>query len=155
MKKIYLLIPLTIVLIVGIIFIYMNNIRDEKFYLEDKYYGTGEFIDVNKEELESIIKDKENFLLYTYNNYCSLPIPCDSIFGSVMKEYGFNVLQIKFSDFKETNLYKKVKLAPSVLIFKDGKLVEFLDAESDNDLKKYQDKEEFKNWLNNYIVLKK
>lgn len=151
-KVIFVIIPL---LLIGIItFVLMNN-KSEKFSLEDKYYGTGEFIDVSNSELENIIKNKENFLLYTYNNYCSLPIPCDSIFGSVMKEYGFNILQIKFSDFKETNLYKKVKLAPSVLIFKDGKLIEFLDAESDNDLKKYQDKEEFKNWLNNYIELKK
>lgn len=151
-KVLFVIIPL---LLIGIItFVLMNN-KSEKFSLEDKYYGTGEFIDVSNSELENIIKDKENFLLYTYNNYCSLPIPCDSIFGSVMKEYGFNILQIKFSDFKETNLYKKVKLAPSVLIFKDGKLIEFLDAESDNDLKKYQDKEEFKNWLNNYIGLKK
>ena len=151
-KVIFVIIPL---LLIGIItFVLMNN-KSDKFSLEDKYYGTGEFIDVSNSELENIIKNKENFLLYTYNNYCSLPIPCDSIFGSVMKEYGFNILQIKFSDFKETNLYKKVKLAPSVLIFKDGKLIEFLDAESDNDLKKYQDKEEFKNWLNNYIELKK
>ena len=151
-KVIFVIIPL---LLIGIItFVLMNN-KSEKFSLEDKYYGTGEFIDVSNSELENIIKNKENFLLYTYNNYCSLPIPCDSIFGSVMKEYGFNILQIKFSDFKETNLYKKVKLAPSVLIFKDGKLIEFLDAESDNDLKKYQNKEEFKNWLNNYIGLKK
>ena len=151
-KVIFVIIPL---LLIGIItFVLMNN-KGEKFSLEDKYYGTGEFIDVSNSELENIIKNKENFLLYTYNNYCSLPIPCDSIFWSVMKEYGFNILQIKFSDFKETNLYKKVKLAPSVLIFKDGKLIEFLDAESDNDLKKYQDKEEFKNWLNNYIELKK
>ena len=151
-KVIFVIIPL---LLIGIItFVLMNN-KSDKFSLENKYYGTGEFIDISNSELESIIKDKENFLLYTYNNYCSLPIPCDSIFESVMKEYGFNILQIKFSDFKETNLYKKVKLAPSVLIFKDGKLIDFLDAESDNDLKKYQDKEEFKNWLNNYIELKK
>ena len=151
-KVLFVIIPL---LLIGIItFVLMNN-KSDKFSLEDKYYGTGEFIDVSNSELENIIKNKENFLLYTYNNYCSLPIPCDSIFGSVMKEYGFNVLQIKFSDFKETNLYKKVTLAPSILIFKDGKLIEFLDAESDNDLKKYQDKEEFKNWLNNYIELKK
>lgn len=151
-KVIFVIIPL---LLIGIItFVLMNN-KSEKFSLEDKYYGTGEFIDVSNSELENIIKNKENFLLYTYNNYCSLPIPCDSIFGSIMKEYSFNILQIKFSDFKETNLYKKVKLAPSVLIFKDGKLIDFLDAESDNDLKKYQDKEEFKNWLNNYMELKK
>lgn len=151
-KVIFVIIPL---LLIGIItFVLMNN-KSEKISLEDKYIGIGEFIDVSNSELENIIKDKENFLLYTYNNYCSLPIPCDSIFGSVMKEYGFNILQIKFSDFKETNLYKKVKLAPSVLIFKDGKLIDFLDAESDNDLKKYQDKEEFKKWLNNYIELKK
>ena len=152
MKYLKYIMPIVLLIVIGIVIILSLN-NNKKFYLEDKYYSVGEFIDITNDELTDIIDNDENFLLYTYNNYCSLPIPCDSIFESVMNEYGLNILQIKFSDFKETDLYKKVKLAPSILIFKDGMLIDYLDAESDDDLEKYQDKDAFKDWISKYIKL--
>ena len=57
----------------------------EKFYIEDKYYTNGEFIKIDSNELNQLIDSKESFLLYTYNDYCSLKIPCDDIFKEVLE----------------------------------------------------------------------
>lgn len=123
----------------------------EKFYLTEKYYNDGSFIEIKN--VENI--KKESYLLYTYNNYCSLQIPCEEIFKSAMEEYKIDMLSIPFDDFKSTYLYEEVKYAPSIVIVKKGKIVTYLDANSDSDLDKYQDLEAFKKWLETYIYITK
>ncbi len=125
----------------------------EKFGLTDKYYGNGEFVKVDASALNEL--DKESFLLYTYNNFCIFKIPCDEIFQEAMTEKKIDIISIPFSEFKQTKYYKTVKLAPSVMIIKNGEIVKFLDAESDEDFNRYQDKDEFIKWLDKYIYLEK
>ncbi len=140
MKKFVLLI--TIFLLVGC----TNN---KEFYLEDKYYHNGDYINVSSSD----IKDNESYILYTYNNFCVLPVHCENIFKEVMEKYKIDVLSIPFDDFKNTSFYQEVKYAPSILIVKKGELISYLDANSDNDLEKYQDTTKFEEWLRKYIVL--
>ena len=44
-----------------------------------------------------------------------------------------------------------MKYAPSIIIVKDKEIVSYLDANSDEDLDKYQDEEAFESYLNKYI----
>ena len=142
MKKIVLLIA---------IFLLVGCTNSKLFYLEDKYYNNGEFINISKED----INKNESFLLYTYNNFCVLPVHCETIFKEVMEKYQIDMLSIPFDEFKSTSYYKEVQYAPSILLIKDGKLVSFLDANSDKDLDKYQDPVKFEEWLKEYIYLEK
>jgi len=125
----------------------------EKFYLTEKYYNTGEFIKVDASDLEDFNKD--SFILFTYNNFCIFKIPCDEIFQEIMSKDKIDVVSIPFSEFKQTKYYKTVKLAPSVMIIKNGEIVKYLDAESDEDFNRYQEAEEFEKWLDTYIYLEK
>ena len=125
----------------------------EKFYLDDIYYNDGNFITVDAETLNNI--DDKNYLLYTYNNFCIFQIPCDDIFKSVMEKHNIDIIGIPFSEFKNTRYYDKVKFAPSVIIIKNGEIVAYLDAESDEDFNRYQDVNEFESWLNEFIYLTK
>ena len=54
---------------------------------------------------------------------------------------------------KKTFISDTVKFAPSVVIINNGKIITYLDAESDADYEIYQDETKFDNWLNNYIYL--
>ena len=126
-----------------------QNDGKERLYLTDKYYNKGEYVEVTKDELSS--KEDETYLLFTYNNYCNLSVPCDQIFAKFMKKYNIDILSIPYEDFKETSFYETVKFAPSVLIINNSKIVAYLDAESDADLIRYQDADEFEKWLNEYI----
>ncbi|MBQ1812745.1 MAG: hypothetical protein II119_02215 [Bacilli bacterium] len=125
----------------------------EKFYLSDEFYNEGTFIKIKSDDLDNY-KDK-NYVIFTYNNFCSLSIPCDEIFQKSMTNNKIDFLSITFEEFKKTELYNIVKYAPSVIIVKDNKIVAYLDAEKNNDLEKYQDVDKFTEWLSNYIYLKK
>lgn len=125
----------------------------EKFYLSDKYYNNGEFILVDDKGLKDINKD--NYILYTYNNFCIFTIPCEDIFKEVMTKYNLDIVSITFEDFKKTDFYKTVNLAPSILIVKEGKIITYLRADSDEDFDRYQDSKAFEEWLDEFIYLEK
>ena len=127
------------------------NKEPKKFYLNDKYYGSSNFIATSSSE----IPKKESFVLYTYNNYCNFAIPCDTIFTTFMEKYNIDFVSIPFAEFKNTKYYKTVKYAPSIIIISKGKIVAYLDANSDEDLIKYQDVEAFETWLDKYIYFEK
>ncbi len=125
----------------------------EKVYLSDEFYNKGEFIQIKSEDIENY-KDK-TYVLFTYNNFCSLPIPCDGIFQEFMSNNKIDFLSITFEEFKDTDFYKEVKYAPSVMIIKNNNIVAYLDADKDSDIEKYQNVDKFKEWISNYIYLEK
>ena len=125
----------------------------QRLYLEDKYYNKGNFINIKSNDLKKL--ENYNYVLFTYNNYCSLPISCEDIFKQFMEKYKIDFLSIPFSEFKETTLYETVKYAPSIIIVEKGKIIAYLDAESNEDLERYQDTLEIEKWMNNYIYFSK
>lgn len=152
MKKKIIICSIVLLLIVLLV---LNRISHSKFYLDDKYYNinynTNSFIEIDKTKISELNKD--SYLLFTYNNYCSLPIPCEYIFEDFMSKYNISIVSIPFKEFKETKYYKKVKYAPTIIIIKEGNIVAYLDANSEKDLDKYQNIEEFVSWISKYIYL--
>ncbi len=124
-----------------------------RIYLDSKYYNKGEFITITPDELSSL--ENETYILYTYNSFCSFPIPCEDIFKEFMEKYNIDFLSLPFADFKETSLYETIKYAPSIIIIKNGEIISYLDAEKDEDLAKYQDASAFEKWLDEYIYFTK
>lgn len=144
MKK-YILIFITIVILTGC----SNN----TIYLEDNLYNNNEFISIDSTSINN--KLDTTYLLYTYNNYCSMKIPCENIFKSVMEEYNISMYSISYKDFKDTYLHDTVKYAPSVIIVDKGEIISYLDPNSDEDYDRYQDTNSFTKWLKKYIQLKR
>ena len=89
MKKLLVLLTLLII-ITGC------NKKDQsgKFYLDDKYYTNGSYINATKDELEQLQKNKASYLVFTYNSYCTFKIPCDNVFEEVMKKYKISIMLI-------------------------------------------------------------
>lgn len=125
--------------------------NSSKFSIEKEYYKESKYIDVNSEDIKELKENKKSFIVFTYNNYCMLEIPCDEIFKKVMNKYNISFLYLPYEEMKNTFIYDEVKLAPSVILIKEGEIVAYLNAESDEDLIKYQDTEEFEKWLTSYI----
>ena len=134
-----------------LLLVILTGCGNSKFNLEDKYYQKGEYIEIALNDYNKI--KNESFILFTYNNYCQFAIPCDQVFLSVMEKNNISILKMPYDEFKKTNLHDKVKYAPSVIIVKKGKIIDYLDSESDSDIDLYQDQEKFENWLNKYINL--
>lgn len=148
-KKIIMLIVFIILIPLSLLFI--TNLIKQKFTLESKYYNTGKFIDINAANLNELLNNKENFILFTYNNFCTFKVSCDEIFNESIKELNITILKIPFDEFKTTDLYNEVNYAPSVILIKEGKIIKYLNPEKNEDLPKYQDKKEFISWIKEYI----
>ena len=149
MKKLSIFLLLIVFLLLG-----CTSIKQgDKFYLNNRYYNKGEYIDINKKELKRL-KNK-SYILFTYNNYCTMSTPCENVFKEFMNKYKIDIVSIPYEEFKDTKFSKTVKYAPSVLIIQKGKIISYLDAESDEDLSKYQNEEDFENWIKEYIYVKK
>ena len=127
----------------------------EKFYLEDTYYNKGGLKNTTIKEVNNLIKNKKSFILFTYNDFCSFSVPCDSVFEESSNKLNIEILQIPYRDFKKTVLNKKLEYGPSVLIINKGKIVKYLDTEKDNDKELYQDTKKFNSWLQKYIYIQK
>ena len=145
-KKLLYIIPL--IVIAMLLFLFYPKNSDGKFYLDKKYYNKGEFIETN-------ILPRGSYVAYVYANVCIFSVPCDSIFKEVMNKYNIDMLEISYDDMKKTKYHEKVLYAPSVLIIKNGNLIAYLDAESNDDLEIYQNPDKFEEWLNMYIYLEK
>lgn len=148
MKKVTLIILITLLILTG-----CSNKEITKVYLSDEYYKDSKFISIAANEVDSLKDD--TYLLYTYNNYCTLEVPCEDIFNSFMSLYNISIKSIPFDEYKKTSFYKKVKYAPTVILISKEKIITYLDANNDNDLDKYQDITAFTEWLNTYIYLTK
>ena len=148
------MIILVVLIVIGssIMYIYRDK---EKFYLEDTYYNKGGLKNTTIKEVNNLIKNKKSFILFTYNDFCSFSVPCDSVFEESSNKLNIEILQIPYRDFKKTVLNKKIEYGPSVLIINKGKIVKYLDAEKDNDKELYQDTKKFNSWLQKYIYIQK
>lgn len=150
MKNKNILIIIGIIILITIIISLNLNLKS-KINLSEQYYQYGTIKDITKEELLTKINNKENFILFTNNNFCTFKISCEEIFKESAQELNITILKIPFDEFKTTKLHDTIKFAPSVIIIKDGKIIEYLDPEKNDDLSKYQDKKEFISWIKEYI----
>jgi hypothetical protein len=61
---------------------------------------------------------------------------------------------MSYEEFKKTKLHETVDFAPSVIIVKNWKIVDYLDSEKDKYLNMYQNVEKFGKWIQKYVNLK-
>ena len=124
-----------------------------KIRLEDKYYKRSEFIDIDHSKVEDLIKSKENFVVFIYQPMCTMSSSFEEILDEYMKKSKISIYKMSFTDMKKTSLKDTVKFYPSFIIFKDGEVVDFLDADSDEDTKKYKELDAFKEWFEGYVEI--
>ena len=140
---------------VNILKVHQNFLLTPQIYILYSGYKNiflkSKFINVKNEDIEKLKEEKKSFIVFVYNNYCLLETPCDEIFKKVMDKYNISFLYLPYEEMKKTFIYDDVKLAPSVILIKEGKIVTYLNTESNDDLPKYQDADEFEKWLTSYI----
>lgn len=155
MKKKIKVCLLIIIVIVGIIIIIERDLifktSNVIFYLEDKYYNEEVSIEISNLELENKIKNKESFALFIHQPACSKSYEFNKIQSLYQQNNNISFNKILFEDLQKTKLSKEIKYFPSFAIFNNGELVDFLDAESNDDILKYKEYDEFSNWFNSYV----
>ena len=124
---------------------------DKKFSLNENYYKKAEFTEIEKEEYEKLIKDKESFGMFIYQPLCTTSYNFNKVVTKFMNMYNVSFYKMSFANMKETNLKSKIKYYPSFAIFKDGELVDYLDANSEKDTNKYKSVDYFATWFTSYV----
>lgn len=145
MKKIFLLLIMFCILITGC------KKEVSKFSFDEKYYNKSEFIELEKDNLNKLIKDKESFGIFIYQPLCSNSYEFNKVLTEFSKKYQISFYKMSFSNMKETNLGETIKYYPSLVIFKDGKMVDYLDANSNEDSDYYKTLRGFKKWFSKYV----
>lgn len=128
---------------------------EESIILDAEYKNTdGKMIELAKNEedparfLDELAAEKKNFVVYV-----SLPI-CN---GDAAKFKQFvldfqrkeklSFVYITSDYIKDTFIYDTVKYFPSVIIVKEGKIINYLRYDSDEDVEYYKSYDGFSKWL--------
>ena len=130
------------------------NKKEKVFYLENNYYGKNNMTEININELNKLIDNKESFVVFVYQPLCITSTNFESILKDFLEEKKISIYKIAFSNIKNTKIGKTIKYYPSFIIYNKGKMVDFLEANKDEDIKYYTSKKEFESWFTKYIKLK-
>lgn len=132
----------------------MQDKNEETFYLENNYYGSSEVKEIEIDGLNALVGKKESFALFIYQPMCVTSSNFESILNEFLKDKGISIYKIAFSNIKNIELGKKIKYYPSFIIFNKGKIIDFLEADKDEDVDFYTSKEGFERWFTKYVKLK-
>ena len=152
MNKKKLLLVISVLLLLSIIIFITFKVLNRNFYLDDKYYGNNEIYEIGIEEFNNLISNKESFGIFVYQPACTTSAEFEQVLYDFFKQNNMSIYKIKFSDIYEHTDF--LKFYPSFIIYKNGKMVDFLEADKDKDLKYYQSVDGFSEWFTKYVILK-
>lgn len=124
------------------------------FSLEEKYYTNDSFNELDIDTFNNLIDDKESFAIFIYQPLCSTSYEFNEVLTEFAKDYRISFYKMPFSVMKETELKDQIKYYPSLVIYHDGKIVDYLDANSGQDANYYKSVYEFKKWFSSYVSIK-
>lgn len=143
------------ILCILIVLLLLTGCNEETpFYLEGEYYGSSKFIDLDENTLNSLIEDKKSFALFIYQPLCTTSSGLEKILTDYAKTNQISFYKMSFSDMKETVLGDTVKYYPSLVIYHNGEIADYLDANSDEDTSYFKNADDFDTWFQSYVRLK-
>ncbi len=153
MKKWKIILPILLIGVVLSLFFILKP-KKQVFELEEKYYGENKITEIEGPELEKLINEKESFAIFVYQPMCITSSDFESVLNEFLKENKISIYKIAFSKLKELKVGDKINYYPSFILFENGKRIDFLEANKNEDLRFYESKEGFKDWFTKYIHLK-
>ena len=126
--------------------------REYPFRLDEEYYATSESIDIDKDEYEKLIAKEKSFVVMIDKPGCITTSEMRSAMANFSDEYQFKYYRMMWEEVKESSLHEYVKFTPSIAVIHNGKVIDWLDADSDEDAEYYDSAESLQRWLKEYIV---
>lgn len=133
----------------------INGYDPNKEVDEDTQDTTLDIVNIKSiEELNKLISNKETFLLYIYLPGCT---SCAS-FKPIVKDFidankDIKIYQLNYQTIENDDniITQNIKYTPSIFIYKDGELLDYLDPKSNDDYDTYKTSENLSLWINQYI----
>lgn len=136
------------------LFILNGCTKNEPFYLNDEYYEKSEFVEIDNTKLKELENAGESFALVVYNSSCIGSANFIKLINEYLENNEIKIYRILGKNTNDTLLSKKIKFFPSMVIYKDGKIIEYLDTELNEHIKYYENLESFEEWFESIILMK-
>ena len=147
MKKFLVLIVLSLLLV--------GCGKVEKFYLEDELYNEGVITEIDVDKLHTLEDEKKNFAVFVYLPGCTSCAEFRTVLDEFVLDNKIEFYTISITKAKGTSIDDAIEYAPSLILYKEGKVVSYLDSTSDKDKPALTNVDSFKKWLETYIYLTK
>ena len=110
-------------------------------------------------KINQMLDNKESFvILLNQDDFCFSGIDGEISLASnlsTLARDNFSYYDIGLKVYKKSRLYQTVKYAPTVIIIYKGEILAYTNAESDEDLKYSNSREEFNKWFTSYVKVNK
>ena len=147
MKKLLLVIVLTLLLV--------GCGKVEKFYLEDELYEKAVITEIDVEKLENLEKEEKNFALFVYLPGCTSCAAFRTVLEDFVVDKNMEIYTISILDAENTSADEVIEYAPSLILYNEGKVVDYLDSTSNDDKPALTTVDGLEKWLDEYIYLTK
>ena len=145
------IILLAVVAIVIMIIVSTNT--STQFRLSDEYYGTSEMLTgLTKDDYEQLLAEKKSFVVMVDKPGCVTTPAMRERMANFPDDMQFKYYQFMWSEARESSLHEYVTFVPSVAIIREGKVVAWLRADSDEDTEYFNSAEALQSWVAKYIL---
>ena len=152
-NKLLILIPAVLVILVAGIGAFLLLTKSATFNLDEQYYGNAELTLISADKLQRLVDDKSSFAVFVSQPACRASADFEKVLQSFIAKYPMKFYEIAFSDLKNLSFAENVRFYPSFLIFEKGKLVDLLEADSDDDAGAYTSLDDFETWFTKQVTL--
>lgn len=151
-NKLLVIIPAALIIIAAVACAVFFSLQSAPSHLDEQYYGSAALDSISATELQRFVNEKKSFAVFVSQPSCRASADFEKVLQSFIAEVPMRFYEIAFSDLKELSFASEVRFYPSFLIFKQGKLVDFLEADNDDDASAYTSLDGFKAWLSKQII---
>lgn len=141
----------TIVLVAAAVLIF----RDGRVVLSAEYRGEGGIGMITTDDLKTMAGEKKSFMLFVSQPECQAAGKLRGILQELIKEYPIQIFEVSFSELRESGLASEVRFYPSLVVYRQGQVADFLDANDSADTEAYNSLAGLKDWLTNVVILDK
>ncbi len=125
--------------------------RTSTFRLSPEYYSEAQIEEVDLGEIRDQINEGKSFAVFAHQPGCQTSAELAQIVQDFSSQHSLKFYQIGFSDLKNSGLVSELRFYPTFVIFRDGKVVDFLKADSGDDMSAFTSLEGFIEWFNKYV----
>jgi hypothetical protein len=119
------------------------------FRLDDEYYGASEAIDIDADGYEQLIKDKKSFVIMVDKPQCYTTTNMREWMTNFPEK--FKYYRIMLEELQQSSLHEKVKYVPSLALIRKGEVVDFLDADAEEDVPMYNNADSLREWIKEHV----
>lgn len=118
-----------------------------EFRLSEGNYGEAATPEITAAEFRNLVAEKQSFIVVAHMMLCPAELPLKDVAKRLARGEKLRIYFLNEHEFEQTKLKDEIKYLPTAVVIRDGKVVEFLDAEADEDVEGYQTVEGLKDWL--------